>query len=50
MLNRTEAVRRKPNQQPPGNYCHCACSRLHNQAITRGLEKVITQISNTSIN
>jgi hypothetical protein len=29
MLNRTEAARRKPNQQPPGNYCHCACSRLH---------------------
>jgi hypothetical protein len=26
--NRTEAATRKPSQLPPGDYSHCACSRL----------------------
>jgi hypothetical protein len=29
MPNRIEATLRKPRQQPPGDYSHCACSRLH---------------------
>ena len=29
MSNRTEATLRKHRQQPPGDYSHCACSRLH---------------------
>ncbi len=29
MSNRTAAAWRKPSQAPPGDYSHCACSRLH---------------------
>jgi hypothetical protein len=29
MSNRTEAAPRKLSQEPPGDYGHCACSRLH---------------------
>jgi len=29
MSNRTEAAQRKLRQLPPGDYRHCACSRLY---------------------
>jgi len=29
MPNRTEAAQRKLRHVPPGDYGHCACSRLH---------------------
>jgi hypothetical protein len=29
MSNRTEATTRKRSQKPPGDYSHCACSRLY---------------------
>ena len=29
MSNRTEATQRKLRQLPPGDYRHCACSRLY---------------------
>jgi hypothetical protein len=34
--NRIEAARRKPNQWPPGDFSHCACSRLHNDRLVEG--------------
>jgi hypothetical protein len=30
MPNRIEAAKRKLSHKPPGDYCHCASSRLHN--------------------
>jgi hypothetical protein len=29
MSNRTEVAKRKPSQAPPGDYRHCASSRLY---------------------
>jgi hypothetical protein len=29
MPNRIEAAKRKLSHKPPGDYCHCASSRLH---------------------
>jgi len=31
MPNRTEAAKRKLRHMPPGDYSHCACSRLYPQ-------------------
>src|SRR5215470_17450712 len=31
--NRTEATMRKLRQQPPGDYRHCACSRLYSHCL-----------------
>jgi hypothetical protein len=36
MPNRIEAAKRKPSHKPPGDYCHCASSRLHDSARVRG--------------
>ena len=34
-VNRTEATLRKHGQQPPGDYSHCACSRLYSNPTNR---------------
>jgi hypothetical protein len=34
MSNRTEAAQRKLRQLPPGDYRHCACSRLYTSTLS----------------
>jgi hypothetical protein len=36
MSNRTEATLRKHRQPPPGDYSHCACSRLYSESVNKG--------------
>ena len=39
MPNRTAAVRRKPNHEPPEDYSHCACSRLYSPLQCAGINR-----------
>jgi len=43
MSNRTAAARRKLSQLPPGDYSHCASSRLHPRGINRAILRVLAK-------
>jgi hypothetical protein len=40
MSNRTEVAKRKPSQAPPGDYRHCASSRLYGNGAKRNVSSL----------